>query len=105
MIKPYTMFDGHFLDGRWALLAAETSVLALDAATVMWLRLSRLALLDMHAAMTEWQKLAGEKVESALVLQARAAGGKLGRTQISVARGTVRHYRKAVAANRRSLMR
>lgn len=100
MITPHPMFDG-----RWALLVAETGLLALDAATVMWLRLSRLALLDAHSAMAEWQKLAGEKVESALTLQARAVGGKLGSSHISVARGTVRHYRKAVAANRRSLLR
>lgn len=99
------MINNPLFDGRWALLAAETSLLAMDAATVMWLRLSRIAMLDATAAMAEWQKLADEKVESAMVLQSRAADGKLGTSPLSVGRGTVRHYRKAVAANRRSLMR
>ncbi|MES2493033.1 MAG: hypothetical protein V4579_07120 [Pseudomonadota bacterium] len=80
-------------------------MLALDATLVMWLQLGRLALLDGNAALSEWQKLAGEKVEAAMTLQARAIGGKLGATQMSVARGTVDHYRKAVAANRRKLLK
>ena len=74
----------------------------MDAATVVGLRMMKLAAWDAAAA-TEAQKMVSEKVEAAMRLQALALRGALGTSAASMMAGSLRHYGRAVRANRRRL--
>jgi len=89
---------------RWMSLAADSALLAWDAASVISLRLMRLSMLDARAAAETWL-MVEEKLESAALLQWRAMTGDLGSSPHAVASASLRHYRGKVAANRRRLRR
>ena len=90
------------VDKRWNLLAYDSWKLALDASAVIWLRMGRFAMFDPDSV-AEFNRMVGEKVESAFTLQVRTLTGGLGTNQLDVARASVKHYRKKVSANRRRL--
>ena len=87
---------------RWLSLAAETTLLACDAAAVVTLRLIKLSTLDARAMAEAWL-MVEEKVESAAFLHARALTGQLGRAPHEVATASLAHVRRKVAANRSRL--
>ena len=76
----------------------------MDAATVMGLRMMKLAAWDAAAA-SEAQRMVSEKVDAAMRLQALALRGELGTSAASLMAGSLRHYGQAVRANRRRLAR
>lgn len=87
---------------RWMTLAADSTLLAWDAAAVIGLRMMRLSLFDARAAAEAWL-MVEEKLESAALLQWRVMTGDLGRSPDAMARASLRHYRGKVAANRKRL--
>ena len=56
-------------------------------------------------AKREARRMVDEKVKAALALQALALAGSLGRTPHGAAAKAISHYRKAVRANRRRLLK
>ena len=89
---------------RWLALSFDTWLLGIDAAMVIFLRLTRLAALD-AAALTEARLMVDEKVAAALELQQRALAGSLGKDAQTALRRTLAHYSRAVTANRKRLSR
>ncbi|WP_246152487.1 hypothetical protein [Sphingomonas montanisoli] len=78
--------------------------LGLEASSVIAMRLTRLAAFD-AAAFVEARLMVVEKIEAAAQLQGKALTGGLGVTPVSVAHGSLAHYRAGVAKNRRRLKR
>ena len=74
----------------------------MDAATVMGLRMMKLAAWDAAAA-SEAQRMVSEKVDAAMRLHALALSGDLGTSAASMMAGSLQHYGHAVRANRRRL--
>lgn len=89
---------------RWLSFAAESTLLACDAAAVITLRLMKLSLLDARALAEAWLMIE-EKLEAATILQARALTGQLGSGPHEVASASLAHVRRKVAANRTRLSR
>lgn len=83
-------------------LALACGLLGLEAAAVIGLRGMRLAR-GGPAAQSEVRRMATEKLEAALALQALALTGGLGTTAAVAASRTLQHYRRKVRANRRRL--
>ena len=88
----------------WMSLALDSWALGMESCTVAGLRMAKLASLD-AAAGAEAQLMVTEKLNAMAELQMMAAAGTLGQTPDSVVSGSVAHYRKAVARNRRRLAR
>lgn len=86
----------------WSLWMDSWS-LALEASSVIGMRLGRMATMDGPSAAAEMRLMVSEKVGSAIDLQGKAITGRLGATSNAQARLTIAHYRKAVAKNRRRL--
>ena len=88
----------------WTSLAFDSWRLAMEASTVIGLRMAKMA--TMHPDnLVEMQKMVAEKVEAATEIQVKAMTGGLGATQDGAARKIVSHYRKAVGRNRERLTR
>lgn len=87
----------------WSLWLDATQ-LALDSASVIAMRLNRMATVD-GAAIAEAHLMISEKIATAGALQMKALTGQLGSTPEMQAKRTVLHYRRAVAKNRRRLAR
>jgi hypothetical protein len=88
----------------WMSLAFDSWSMGVEASTVIGLRLMKLSAGDEEAG-AEAQLMVAEKVGTSIELQMLAAAGQLGTTWESAARGSLRHVRKAVRANRRRLAR
>ena len=89
-------------DKDWPALAVDAWVVGMDAATVVGLRMMKLAAWD-AAATAEAQRMVSEKVEAGMQLQTLALSGALGTSAASMMAGSLRHYGQAVRANRRRL--
>lgn len=89
---------------RWWRLSQAWWSLGMDASSVMALRSVALAT-GGAAANREARRMIDEKVKAALALQALALTGSLGRTPHGTSVRTIAHYRKAVRANRRRLLK
>ncbi|WP_037465153.1 hypothetical protein [Sphingobium herbicidovorans] len=85
-------------------LAIDSWRLGMEAWTVIGLRIPRLLAGNPAAAM-EAQLMVAEKIEALGVLQWKAMTGSLGATPEAAIRGSIAHYRKSVAGNRRRLAR
>lgn len=88
----------------WAGLALDSWQLAWEASTVIGLRLAKFASLSPDSA-TEAQRMVQEKAEAVAELQRKAMTGALGTSPPAAARKAIAHYRKAVGANRRRLIK
>jgi hypothetical protein len=89
---------------RWWRLSHAWWTLGMDASSVIGLRAATLAA-GGAAAKREARRMVDEKVKAALALQALALTGSLGRTPHGTSARTIAHYRKAVRANRRRLLK
>ncbi len=88
----------------WLATSMEAWLLGSEAAMVMGLRFARLAA-GGSDAWVEADRMVMEKVAANWELGLALAQGRLGTSAESVARGTLRHYRPHVRANRRRLTR
>jgi hypothetical protein len=88
----------------WTRLLFDTWSLGLETSAVIASRTMKLAAGGAPAE-TERRRMLAEKIEAALSLQVLALTGGLGTTAQSAVRGSVRHYRRRVRANRRRLAR
>lgn len=86
----------------WFKIAADTAALGLESAEVIGLRLADAAAGRSGAAAEAW-RMGSEKVIAMAELQALFLMGSLGATPSAAAKGTLKHYRRKVAANRRRL--
>jgi len=89
-------------DASWAKAGFDAGSLGLQAATVAGLRATKIAM-GGDAAGYETRLMLSEKLQSALELQTAMMTGALGATPLSGTQGTLRHYSRKVAANRRRL--
>lgn len=89
---------------RWWRLSQAWWSLGMDASSVIALRSVTLAT-GGATAKKEARRMIDEKVKAALALQALALTGSLGRTPHGTSAKTIAHYRKAVRANRRRLLK
>jgi hypothetical protein len=78
--------------------------LGLEASSVIALHTLKIAI-GGRAAEAEAHRMASEKIDAGLTLQALALTGGLGLTANSAATKTLAHYRRKVRANRRRLER
>jgi hypothetical protein len=78
--------------------------LGLEASSVIALRTLKIAI-GGPAAEAEARRMASEKIDAGLTLQALALTGGLGLTANSATTKTLAHYRRKVRANRRRLER
>lgn len=88
----------------WLATSMEAWLLGGEAAMVIALRLTRLAAGGSEATI-EAERMIMEKVSANWALGFALAQGKLGTGAESVMRGTLKHYRPHVRANRRRLTR
>lgn len=88
----------------WMTFGLDMWALGFEASAVVGLRMMKLAV-GGAAAGTEAQRMVSEKVRAALELQAMAVTGGLGTSIHDAAERSVKHYRRAVRANRRRLGR
>lgn len=88
----------------WSRVATDSWWLAAETWTVMGMRMMHLAAGDARAA-READRMVAEKVQALIDLQIAIATGGLGYSPLSVAGGTVKHYRRRVRANQRRLSR
>lgn len=86
----------------WANLAFDTWLLGAEASAVIAMRFARISQGDLGAAM-EMQRMISEKGEALFNLQLKAMTGSLGARPETAARRAVKHYRRAVAKNRKRL--
>ena len=88
----------------WFRAGLDAWMLGAEAATVMTLRMTRIAAGD-AGARHEAERMITEKVQAGLELQAKLIDEGLSLTPLSGTQKTLRHYRGKVAANRRRLSR
>ena len=86
----------------WLEVAAATMTLALESAGVIGLRAVKAARGGPNATDEAW-RMYSEKFTAFAELQARLLRGTLGATPAAAAKGSLKHYRRKVAANRRRL--
>ena len=87
---------------EWMNIAAASMALGLESAGVIGLRAVKAAGGGPKAAEEAW-RMYSEKLTAFAELQGRLLAGSLGATPAATVRGTVKHYRRKVAANRRRL--
>ena len=92
------------LSKAWLDLYLDYWRLGAEAATVMTLRMERIAGGGPTGA-AEAELMVAEKVCAAMDLQRKLITGALGSTPLSRSQGIVRHYQRKVAANHRRLNR
>lgn len=92
------------LSKAWLDLYLDYWRLSSEAATVMTLRMERIAGGGATGA-AEAELMVTEKVRATIDLQRKLMTGALGSTPLSGSQGIVRHYQRKVAANRRRLNR
>jgi hypothetical protein len=88
----------------WMRLSLNAFQLAIEAQSVIALRLMKMAAGD-AAALAESQLMVTEKAEAALIANAHLAVGMMTGSGLSGAPKAQAHYRRAVRANRRRLAR
>lgn len=88
--------------GAWIKAGMDMWVLGTEAGTVMALRMARIAT-GGSAGAAEAELMVTEKVHAAIELQTRLMTGALGVTPLGATQGTLKHYRRKVAANKRRL--
>ena len=86
----------------WIEIATTTMTLALESAGVIGLRAVKAASGGPSATDEAW-RMYSEKFTALAELQARLFRGTLGATPAAAAKGSLKHYRRKVAANRRRL--
>ncbi|MGR6331163.1 hypothetical protein ACU5AX_19050 [Sphingomonas sp. XXL09] len=79
-------------------------ILGAEAGTVMILRAARISA-GGSAGAAEAELMVTEKIRAAIELQTRLMTGALGVTPLGATQGTLKHYRRKVAANNRRLSR
>lgn len=89
---------------KWFRLGSAAAMLGMDASHVIALRTMALAT-GGRAAEREARRMVDEKIKAAHALQALAMAGTLGRTPHRAATKVISHYRKAVRANKRRLLK
>ncbi|MEH3121590.1 MAG: hypothetical protein PGN16_06350 [Sphingomonas phyllosphaerae] len=92
------------LSKAWLGLYLDCWRLGSEAATVMTLRMQRIAGGGLMGA-AEAELMVAEKVSAAMELQRKLMTGALGSTPLSGSQGIVRHYQRKVADNHRRLSR
>lgn len=90
--------------GAWLTAGFDMWMLGAEAASVMALRTARIAT-GGSAGAAEAELMVTEKVRAAIELQTRLMTGALGVTPLGATQGTLKHYRRKVAANNRRLSR
>lgn len=88
--------------GAWMKAGMDMWMLGAEAGTVMALRMARIAA-GGSAGTAEVELMVTEKVRAAIELQTRLLTGALGVTPLGATQGTLKHYRRKVAANNRRL--
>ena len=88
--------------GGWLTAGFDMWMLGAEAASVMALRTARIAA-GGTAGAAEAELMVTEKVRAAIELQTRLMTGALGTTPLRATQGTLKHYRRKVAANKRRL--
>jgi len=88
--------------GGWLTAGFDMWMLGAEAASVMALRTARIAAGGSVGA-AEAELMVTEKVRAAIELQTRLMTGALGTTPLRATQGTLKHYRRKVAANKRRL--
>ena len=88
--------------GAWLTAGFDMWMLGAEAASVMALRTARIAA-GGTAGAAEAELMVTEKVRAAIELQTRLMSGALGTTPLRATQGTLKHYRRKVAANKRRL--
>lgn len=86
----------------WMEIATGTMTLALESAGVIGLRAAKAARGGSSATDEAW-RMYSEKFTAIAELQARLLMGTLGATPAAAAKGSLKRYRRKVAANRRRL--
>lgn len=94
----------HVYANPWAALSLDAWLLSLDAASVVGMRMMKIAA-GGAAGMAESQLMISEKVEAGLALQALAMTGGLGSNAQTAGRRVLKHYGRKVRANHRRLSR
>ncbi len=89
--------------GAWMKAGMDMWMLGAEAGTVMALRMTRIAT-GGSAGAAEAELMVTEKVRAAIELQTRLMTGALGVTPLGATQGTLKHYRRKVAANNRRLI-
>lgn len=79
-------------------------MLGAEAGTVITLRMARIAA-GGAAGAAEADLMVSEKVRAAIELQTRFMTGAMGVTLLGATQGTLKHYRRKVAANNKRLSR
>lgn len=87
---------------EWMKIATAATALGMESVDVIGLRLSRVAVGGPKASDEAW-RMYSEKAIAIAELQCRFLTGSLGATHAGVIKGTLKHYRSKVAANRRRL--
>lgn len=87
---------------EWMEIAAATVTLAVESAGVVALRAAKATAGGPKATEEAW-RMCSEKFTALAELQASLLVGLLGATPTAAAKGTLQHYRRKVAANRRRL--
>lgn len=88
---------------EWLEIGAAATALAWDSADVMSLRMFG-AFAGGPGAQKEAVRMVSEKLIAIVELQTRLLTGTMGATPAAAARGTLSHYARKVAANRRRLL-
>lgn len=86
----------------WTRAGFDLCMLSAEAASVMSLRMIRLAA-GGSAGVKEAELMLAEKVQAAVELQTRFMTGAIEMTPLGVAQGFLKHYRDKVAANSKRL--
>ena len=89
---------------EWMEIAAATMALALESAGVVGLRAAKGARGGRQATDEAW-RMWSEKFTALAELQTRLIVGSLGYTPARATKGSLKHYRRKVRANRRRLSR
>ncbi|MES2288381.1 MAG: hypothetical protein V4530_01485 [Pseudomonadota bacterium] len=87
---------------NWMTFGLNSWMLGYEAATVVGLRMAKLAMGGPGAAQ-EAQRMVAEKIAEAQSLNLRAMTGALGQSPAAVANASVQQVRRKVRANRRRL--
>lgn len=88
----------------WMKAGMDMWMLGAEAGTVMALRTMRIAA-GGSAGAAEAELMVTEKVRAAFELQTRLMTGAFGVTPLGATQGTLKHYRRKVAANNKRLRR
>jgi hypothetical protein len=89
---------------EWMRIAGATMALAFESAGVIGLRTAKAARGGPKATDEVW-RMYSEKVAALAELQTRMLFGSLGATPAAATMGSLTHYRRKVAANRRRLLK